>query len=133
MELNVRAIAYGFVATLIIGLLSGLTVPFTNVTLPTVGYILTGIIGGLVAGYMVTTGTTDGAVNGFLGTTLGAIFVAIGLVLFNVLFTGLFFGLTVFSASVVIIALAGIPGALGGAVGSMMKTRSVERAGRPAA
>ncbi|KTG27814.1 DUF5518 domain-containing protein [Haloferax profundi] len=133
MELNLRAIAYGFAATLIIGLLSGFTVPFTNFTLPTIGYILTGIIGGFVAGYMVTTGWTDGAVNGLVGTTLGAIFVAIGLVLFNILFTGVFFGLTTFAAAIVIIAIAGIPGALGGALGTMMKERSAARRTRPAA
>ncbi|RDZ63425.1 hypothetical protein C5B90_09765 [Haloferax sp. Atlit-12N] len=133
MKFNMRAIAYGFIATVVVGFLGGLTVPFTNVTLPTVGYILTGIIGGLVAGYLVTTGMADGALNGLVGTTLGAIIVAIGLVVMNVLFAGVFFGLTVFAAAVVIIALAGIPGALGGALGSMLHDRSAARRTRPAA
>jgi len=51
----------------------------------------------------------------------------------NVLLAGAFFGLTVFAASVVIIALAGIPGAIGGALGSVLHDRSAARRTRPAA
>ncbi|MFK8213474.1 MULTISPECIES: hypothetical protein [unclassified Haloferax] len=51
----------------------------------------------------------------------------------NVLFAGAFFGLTVFAAAVVIIDLAGIPGALGGAFGSILHDRSAARGTRPAA
>lgn len=128
-----RAIAYGFGTTLLLGILSGLTIPFTNVTLPVIGYLLVGVIGGLVAGYMVTTGMADGAINGLVATMLGAIIVAIGLVIFNVLFTGVFFGLTTLAASIVVIALAGIPGVVGGALGSVIHDRSEARRTRPAA
>ncbi|MFC7202214.1 DUF5518 domain-containing protein [Haloferax namakaokahaiae] len=133
MELNIRAIAYGFGTTLLLGLLSGFTIPFTTVTLPVLGFGLIGVIGGLVAGYMVATGMTDGAVNGLVATMLGAIIVAIGLVIFNILFEGVFFGLTTFAAAIVLIAVAGIPGVVGGALGSMLHDRSEARRSRPAA
>ncbi|WP_410766949.1 DUF5518 domain-containing protein [Haloferax sp. DFSO60] len=128
-----RAIAYGFGATILLGIISGLTIPFTNLTLPVLGYALVGVLGGLVAGYMVATGMADGAINGLVATMLGAIIVAIGLVVFNVLFTGVFFGLTTLAASIVVIALAGIPGVVGGALGSMLHDRSEARRSRPVA
>ncbi|MFC4358608.1 DUF5518 domain-containing protein [Halobium salinum] len=130
--MNWRAVIYGFVATLVVGFLSGTGLPFTDATLPTVGAGLTGIVGGLVAGYVAARGVGGGALHGIVATTLGAIVVGLVLVLLGTLASG-FLGLVGLLGLLVYVLVAGIPGAVGGALGGLLARRTdVDRA-RPAA
>lgn len=133
MDFKVRAIVYGIVATIIVGLLSGAVVPFTDMTLPIVGAGLTGIIGGLVAGYTSGTKLDDGALNGGVATAAGAIVALVALTVAGLLAAGLIPTMGLFAFGVVYVIVAAIPGAVGGALGSWLKGRSDERtAARPA-
>lgn len=130
-EVNWRAVAVGFVVTLIIGLISGYTIPFTDMVIPVIGWGLTGFVGGAAAGYMAGHGISNGAVNGILGTTIGAILV---LGFFSILGTVLFgvVGLSAFLGSFLVLGLYAIPGAVGGAVGALLKGSEPTETGRPA-
>lgn len=132
MNLNWRAIGYGFLATVILGVLSGATLPYTDFTMPTVSYGLTGLIGGAIAGY-VTMGTAgDGALNGFLATIIGGLVVLAVLAVIGTLVAGLL-GLGIVLFAVFLLALAGIPGAVGGYLGAWYRgRRSTRRVGRTA-
>ncbi|MGM0592594.1 MAG: DUF5518 domain-containing protein, partial [Halobacteriota archaeon] len=72
MDINWRAVGYGFLTTLILGLLSGLSIPGIDATLPVLGYGLTAVIGGLVAGYVAGLGAWNGAIHGGIATVVGA-------------------------------------------------------------
>ncbi|WP_224267888.1 DUF5518 domain-containing protein [Haloprofundus salinisoli] len=122
-QLNWLAIVIGFVVTLLIGLLSGNAIPLTDLTLPVIGWGLTGVVGGLAAGYVAGHGMGNGAVNGLVATTIGAILVyavltILGTVLFG--FAGLSFALV----ALLFLGLYAIPGAVGGAVGAMLNRSS---------
>ncbi|MFC6836592.1 DUF5518 domain-containing protein [Halomarina ordinaria] len=132
MDLHTRAIVYGFLTTVVLALLSGAVIPFTDVNLPVVGTGLTAIVGGFVAGYVAGGRVGNGAVNGGVATVIGAFVALVLLSLFGLLAGGLL-GVGIFVAGVVYLALAAIPGALGGAVGAWAKGRSERRmTGRPA-
>lgn len=123
MNINWRAVGYGFVATVILGVLSGATIPYTDFTLPVVSYGLTGLIGGLVAGYMTMGSAGDGALNGFLATVIGGLVVLAVLGLIGTLVAGLI-GLSITLFALFLLALSGIPGAIGGYLGAWYKGRS---------
>lgn len=128
---NWRAVAYGIVAAFVIGLISGLGLPFTDATLPVIGAGLTGLVAGGVAGYYARSGMGGGAIHGLLATAIGGLVVGVLLVILGTLAAGLGgFGLGV--AFLVLVVATGIPGAVGGAVGGMVGGEP-ETIGRPAA
>jgi hypothetical protein len=132
MDFKAKAIVYGIIATIVVGLLSGAGVPFTDMTLPVVGAGLTGIIGGLVAGYVSGTKLDDGALNGGVATAAGAI-VAFVILTVAGLMAGPIPAMGLFAFGVLFVIVAAIPGAVGGALGSWLKGRSARRsAARPA-
>ena len=132
MDFKLRAIIYGIVATIIVGLLSGAVVPFTNMALPVTGALVTGIIGGLVAGYVSGTKLNDGALNGGVASAAGAIVALIVLTVAG-LMAGPVPAMGLFAFGVLFVIVAAIPGAVGGALGSWLQGRSAKRrAGRPA-
>jgi hypothetical protein len=132
MDFNVRAIIYGIVKTIIVGLLSGAVVPFTDMTLPVVGFGLTGIIGGLVAGYVAGTKLNDGALNGGVASAAGAIIALVVLTVAGLL-AGPIPAMGLFGLGVLFVIVAAIPGAVGGALGAWLQGRSTKRrTGRPA-
>ncbi|WP_436926476.1 DUF5518 domain-containing protein [Halosimplex amylolyticum] len=123
------AVLYGLVASLVIGLLGGLGLPFTDATLPAIGAGLTGLIAGAIAGYAAREGLGGGAVHGFLATTIGGIVVALVLLFVGTLVAGIF-GLGAGVAALVWVAATGIPGAIGGAIGGAVAPEP-ETAGQP--
>lgn len=131
IALNWRAVVTGFVVTLVIGLLSGMTISAESMALPTVGWGLTGLLGGVAAGYVAGGGFGNGAVNGIVGTTLGALIVGVVSLVLGTLFFGLV-GLAVVLTGFLFIGLYAIPGAVGGAIGAMAKGRTATPVGRPA-
>ena len=125
------AVLYGIVAAFIVGLISGLGLPFTDATLPTIGAGVTGLVAGAVAGYYAREGTGSGALHGFLATTIGGLIVGLVLLVLGTLGAGLFgFGAAI--AFLILVAATGIPGAIGGAIGGMMAPEET-MAGRPTA
>lgn len=116
---NWIAVLYGIVAALVIGLISGLGLPFTDATLPVVGAGLTGLIAGGVAGYFAKEGLASGALHGFLATTLGALIVGTLLVIIGTIAAGLI-GLSVAVFFLVWVIATGVPGAVGGAIGGAL-------------
>jgi len=128
---NWIAVLYGMIASFVLGLLSGIGLPFTDATLPVIGYGLSGLIAGGVAGYYAAEGLSGGALHGLLATTIGGIIVASVLTVFGALAAGLA-GLGVGLAFFVIVLASGIPGAIGGATGGLLRPKS-ERIGQPTA
>jgi hypothetical protein len=129
------AVLYGIVAAFIVGLISGLGLPFTDATLPVIGQGLTGFIAGGVAGYMAYQGVGGGALHGFLATTIGGLIVSLVLVLLGTITAGTF-GLGVALVVLTLIVVSGIPGAIGGALGGMYAANrrpEEEEEGRPVA
>lgn len=126
MKLNWRAIGFGFLTALVLGLISGVAVPFTNATLPVLGSGLVGVIAGAVAGYSDSRTMGSGAVHGGIATTIGAIVVAVVATILGTLFGGVL-GVGIGLASIAYIVVVAIPGAFGGAVGSWLKSRSTRR------
>lgn len=116
---NWKAVLYGFVTSIVIGLVSGLSVPFTDVTLPVVGAGLTGLVAGAVAGYVNNMSLGSDAVHGGLATVIGALVVAIILAVVGTLAAGVF-GLGAGIALLVLIVATAIPGAVGGVVGGYL-------------
>ncbi|WP_435073123.1 DUF5518 domain-containing protein [Halorubrum sp. HHNYT27] len=125
------AVLYGMIASFVIGIVSGLGLPFTDATLPVVGFGVSGLIAGGVAGYVADEGLSGGALHGLLATTLGGIVVAIAVIALGALSAGLA-GLGVGAAFLVVILASGIPGAVGGAIAGMMHPEEEVR-GRPTA
>lgn len=124
------AVLYGIVASFVIGLVSGLGLPFTDATLPTIGAGLTGLVAGAVAGYFTREGTGSGALHGFLATTIGGLVVGLVLLVLGTLATGLF-GFGVAITFLILVVVTGIPGAIGGAIGGMVAPEEAP-SGRPA-
>jgi len=124
MEINWRAVLYGFAVVVVLGLLSNATIPFTNTALPVIGWGLTGLVGGLVAGYVVGT-TESGAVHGAIATVIGS-FVALVILSLLGLFASFMAGVGLFLAGVVALLIYAIPGAVGGAIGGWYHHRRME-------
>jgi hypothetical protein len=119
MAINWRAVLYGLATSIVIGLLSGLTIPFTDVTLPFLGAGLSGLIAGGVAGYVNNRAWTSDATVGALATVIGALVVGVLLTFFGTLVAGIF-GLGAGLALIAWILVTGIPGAIGGIVGGYL-------------
>lgn len=134
MDINWRAVLYGFLVTIALGLLSGVGIPYTNASLPVLGWGLTGLVGGLVGGYVAGGTLGNGAVNGGLASVLGAFIALVVLSVLGVLFGGLL-GIGIFTVGLLFLVSAAIPGGVGGAIGSWAKGRAERSAemGRPAA
>jgi hypothetical protein len=128
---NWMAVLYGIVAAFVIGLVSGLGLPFTDATLPVIGAGLTGLIAGGVAGYFAREGLGSGALHGFLATSIGGLLVALVLILLGTIAAGIF-GFSAGVAFLLLVAAHGIPGAIGGAIGGAMAPKEAA-AGQPAA
>ncbi|RXK51431.1 DUF5518 domain-containing protein [Halorientalis pallida] len=128
--LNTRAVLAGFVVTLAIGIIGGLTLPLTGITLPSLGWAATGLLGGFVAGYVAGDGVGNGVVNGIVGTTLGALIVGGILAVLGTVLFGLV-GLATVLVWALYLGFHAIPGAIGGGLGGMVKRREPEPAGRP--
>ncbi|WP_129113696.1 DUF5518 domain-containing protein [Halegenticoccus tardaugens] len=134
MTIEWRAVLYGFVVALAIGLLSGAVLPGTDMTLPIVGWGLTGILAGFVAGYAAGGTMGNGAVHGGLSTIVGALVLLLAVTFTGALFAGLVPAVGLFAMGILLIAVYAIPGAIGGAIGSWGKERrTMRRAARPAA
>jgi len=87
---------------------------------------------GLVTGYVTTGGVSDGALNGFLTTVIGGLVILGALAVLGTLVAGLV-GLSVTLFALFVLALSGVPGAVGGYPGAWYKGRGTARkAGRVA-
>lgn len=126
-----RAVLYGFVTGVIIGLVNGLGLPFTDATLPVIGTGLAGLIAGGVAGYMNNRGIVSDAIHGALATTLGAVIVTVILTVLGTLVTG-FFGLSLGLAALFLIIATAVPGLVGGVLGGFANGGKRSKTGRPA-
>ena len=122
MNVDWRAVGYGFITAVVLGLLSGVAIPYTNLSLPILSSTIIGLLGGLVAGYVGLNGMRVGALNGALATAVGSI---VGVVILTVL--GLFVsgvvGLGILALGVVVVLSHMIPGAIGGAAGAWLSGR----------
>lgn len=132
MAINWRAVLYGFGTQILLGLLSGFVVPFTDFALPVVGAGLAGLIAGGVAGYYNNRSTMSDATHGALATIIGALIVGVVLTVLGTLVAGIF-GLGAGLGLLVLIFVAGIPGAVGGVVGGYVHRGREGTTGRPAA
>jgi hypothetical protein len=128
---NWMAVLYGIVAAFVIGLVSGLGLPFTDATLPVIGAGLTGLIAGGVAGYFAREGLGSGALHGFLATSVGGLLVGLVLIFLGTIVAGIF-GFSAGVAFLLLVVAYGIPGAIGGAIGGAMAPKEAA-AGQPAA
>lgn len=133
MGLNWRAVAYGFVVTVLIGLVGGIVIPGTEMMVPVFGWGLTGIVAGLVAGYVAGGSSSNGAITGGLATVIGALVLLVILSFVGALFSGLVPAFGLLTIGVVLLVIHAIPGAIGGAVGSWEKNRRTKRADHPSA
>ena len=127
MTINWKAVAYGFIVSLIIGIVNGLVVVGTGMVLPIIGWGLAGIIAGLVAGYVGGGTRTDGAVNGGLSTIIGSLVLLFAVTFSNILFAGLVPAVGAFTFWILVLLIYAIPGMIGGAIGSWSKERQVMR------
>ncbi|WP_129115956.1 DUF5518 domain-containing protein [Halegenticoccus tardaugens] len=134
MTINWKAVVYGFIVALAIGLLSGATLPGTDMTLPIIGWGLAGILAGFVAGYVAGGPMSDGAIHGGLATIVGALVILLAVTFTGVLFAGLVPAVGIFTLGLLLLVVYAIPGAIGGAIGSWEKERrAMRRTARPAA
>jgi hypothetical protein len=125
MNINWTAVLVGFVATLALGLISGFLYAGSE-TVGVLGYWgVIGILGGLVAGYLVGGPLGSGAIHGGLATVLGSVVVLVIATFTTVLFGGVVLSLGVLGFGILMLAFHSIPGALGGALGSWLKSRRV--------
>lgn len=131
MAINWTAVAVGFVITLVIGVVAGVGIPMMELTLPAMGWVVTGLVGGAAAGYLAGGDATNGAAHGILGTTIGSIVVVGILAIAGTLVLGLV-GLSVFLVPLLMLGLYAIPGAVGGAVGAVFKGTRTAEVGQPA-
>lgn len=132
MQVNGRAIAYGFSTAFILGIAAALLFPVATVMTPVLMYALIGGIAGLVAGYYTPEETGSAILNGALSTSIGGVLVLTMSVLFELLFEGLVASFGIAVIGLIVIAAYAIPGAVGGAIGGWYKGRRTERAARAA-
>lgn len=130
MRINWRAVAYGFVTAIVLGILWGALFPYADVTTPLLSYVVVGVIAGIVAGYYTKAGISDGMLNGGLSTAIGSIIVFATLALLGLLFGGLLTSFGIVGLGVLTIVFYAIPGAIGGALGGWIEERRMAR--RPA-
>jgi hypothetical protein len=135
VETNWRAVGIGFVVIAALGVVGAYVEQ-----LAVFGTVLGSVVGGFAAGYFAREGTANGAWNGLLAGAIGAlvlvaVLVALGLAVSVVTLSlgGVFATIGVAFAAVVLIGLAAIPAAIGGAVGGMMTRDDRVETGRPAA
>ena len=126
-----RAVLYGIVTAFVLGLLSGLGLPFTDATLPVLGAGVTGLVAGGVAGYVARAGLASGALHGFLATAIGGVLVALVLIALGTLVAGIL-GFSAGVAFLLWVAANGVPGAVGGAIGGAVAPEE-RTAGQPVA
>lgn len=131
MEVNGRAIAYGFGTAFVLGIVAAVLFPVATVMTPLLMYGLIGGIAGLVAGYY-TTGAGSAVLNGGLSTTIGGVVVVAALVLLGLLFEGLVASFGIAVVGLIMVVTYAIPGAIGGAIGGWYSSRRTERAAKPA-
>jgi hypothetical protein len=123
MNINWTAVLIGFVATLVLGLISGFLYAGSE-TMGVLGYWgVIGILGGLTAGYIVGGPIGSGAIHGGLATVLGSVVVLVIAALTTALFGGVVLSLGVLGFGILMLAFHALPGALGGALGSWLKSR----------
>lgn len=125
MGLNWRAIGFGFVVTVILGVLSGMTLPYTQFTLPTLSHGIVGLLGGLTAGYMTMGSARSGALNGLVATVIGAVVILILLSIAGTLVGGVLLGLSIALFGVFVLVVSGIPGVIGGYIGAWYHSRRI--------
>ncbi|MDS0294595.1 DUF5518 domain-containing protein [Halogeometricum luteum] len=130
--MNYRAILYGLAASIVIGLLSGLGLPYTDASLPIIGAGLSGLLAGGIAGYVNRGTMGSDALHGGIATVVGGIIVATFLLVFGTLVAGVF-GLAAGVAAFLVVAVTAVPGALGGALGGMLADTGDSERTRPAA
>lgn len=127
MRLNWRAVAYGFITAIVLGILWGAIFPAADVTTPFLSYGLIGVIAGLVAGYYTKEGIREGAINGGVSTAIGSIIVFAVLALLGLLFAGLLASFGILGVGILTVVFYAIPGAIGGALGGWLEDRRMTR------
>jgi hypothetical protein len=132
MQVNWRAVAYGFGTALILGIVASVLFPFATVMTPLLMYGLIGGIAGLVAGYYTNEGTGSAVLNGGLSTTIGGVVVLASLILLGLLFEGLVASFGIALVGLLVIVTYAIPGAVGGALGEWYHGRRTQRTPEPA-
>jgi hypothetical protein len=132
MNVNVRAVVYGFVVSVLIGLIGGSVIPGTDLTIPILGWGLAGIVAGAVAGYVAGGTVGNGAIHGGLATVVGALVLLIAVSVTGALFGGLVPAFGLLTVGLALLVVYAIPGAIGGAIGSWGKDRRTKRSARPA-
>lgn len=132
MSMKWRAIGYGFLTAVILSVLSGATIPYTDFTLPFLTYGFVGLVAGGIAGYYAKDGVVGGAFYGGVATTLGGIVTVVLLAVLGLLFAGLVGTLGVVTVGFFVIALQAIPGAIGGGIAGWFSGRQTTRGSQPA-
>lgn len=122
MVLHFRAILYGFLLSILLTVLSGFTIPFTDLGIPGLSAAVVGLLAGFVTGYVADQGLTSGAVNGAVATTLGSIISVLVLSVIGTLVVGAI-GAGIFVIGVFLVVAQMVPGALGGVLGSVVRGR----------
>lgn len=123
MDVDWTAVVVGFVVSLALGLIGGAAIPFTDISLPALSSVVTGLIAGFAAGYVAGGDLGRGAIHGGLSVVVGALVVVVILGVIGTLAAGLL-GLGLFVLGILLLALYAIPGAIGGAVGAAIKRRT---------
>lgn len=119
---NWYAVFVGFVVSVIAGVVA--------FAVPGIGHIGAGLIGGFAAGYVAGGGLGSGFWHGLLAGALGGIVVALFLGLAGTVVGGLaggpvgslFGGIGIFAAALLVAFIMALDSALGGMVGSLLKS-----------
>lgn len=131
MKVNWRAVAYGFLTAIVLGLVAGWLNPANDATTPTVMTGLIGLIAGFVGGYFTKEGIGAGAIHGGLATAIGSIVVFATLAVFGLLFEGLLASFGIAFVGAILVIVYAIPGMIGGALGGWLEGRRATRAVTP--
>ena len=130
MEINWKAVLTGFVVAIVLGIVVSWVYPLSEQSWYFLG--LPGLVGGFVAGYMVS-GTNEGAVHGGLATIIGGLILLAGLVVFGLLFVGIVPAIGLGTLALLALLVQAVPGAIAGAFGGWVKSRSEPSPAAPAA
>lgn len=133
MAIDTKAVVYGFIVSLLIGLIGGAVIPGTDMTIPILGWGLAGVVAGLVAGYVAGGSVGNGAIHGGLATVIGALVLLVAVSFVGALFGGLVPAFGLLTIGMTVLVIYAIPGAIGGAIGSWGKNRRTKPTARPAA